>query len=146
MYGPADEIESHPSGGSYMRPPEEGGGETSTYPFEQWRYRYIDGIGTNIILEFVDPTMTGEYHLTIDPGEKDALLHVPNAGLTQLESMGMSSKADRFTRADGMTTGRSLGGEPESMNEFTRLDTYAKNIIPHAEQFTHLKTAILITI
>jgi GWxTD domain-containing protein len=38
-YGPADEIESHPSGGSYERPQEEGGGETSTYPFEQWRYR-----------------------------------------------------------------------------------------------------------
>src|SRR5689334_19443484 len=84
MYGPADEIDSHPSGGTYERPAEEGGGETATYPFETWRYRYIDGIGTNIILEFVDPTMTGEYHLTMDPGEKDALLHVPNAGLTQL--------------------------------------------------------------
>ncbi len=31
-YGPPDEIESHPSGGTYERPPEEGGGETSTYP------------------------------------------------------------------------------------------------------------------
>src|SRR5438270_11289045 len=30
-YGPPDEIESHPSGGSYERPMEEGGGETSTY-------------------------------------------------------------------------------------------------------------------
>ena len=82
MYGPADEVDSHPSGGSYERPESEGGGETSTYPFEQWRYRYIDGVGTNIILEFVDTTMTGEYHLTMDPGEKDALLHVPGAGLT----------------------------------------------------------------
>ena len=45
MYGPADEIDSHPSGGSYERPDSEGGGETSTYPFEDWRYRYIDGIG-----------------------------------------------------------------------------------------------------
>src|SRR5690349_22182653 len=53
-YGPADEIDSHPSGGSYERPYEEGGGETSTYPFETWRYRYIDGIGTNIMIEFVD--------------------------------------------------------------------------------------------
>ena len=76
-----------------IRPEEEGGGETATYPFETWRYRYIDGIGTNIELEFVDPTMTGEYHLTMDPGEKDALAHVPNAGLTEMESMGMSSKA-----------------------------------------------------
>src|SRR6516225_6043455 len=61
MYGPPDEIESHPSGGSYERPAEEGGGETSTYPFEQWRYRYIDGIGQEIIIEFVDTCMCGEY-------------------------------------------------------------------------------------
>ena len=142
MYGPADEIDSHPSGGTYERPPEEGGGETSTYPFEQWRYRYIDGIGTNIILEFVDPTMTGEYRLTIDPGEKDALLHVPNAGLTQLEAMGMSSKADRFTRTDGMTLGRALGGTPESMNEFTRLDLYAKIFKPPEVKFKDLKAVV----
>jgi GWxTD domain-containing protein len=142
MYGPADEVDSHPSGGTYVRPPEEGGGETATYPFEQWRYRYIDGIGTNIILEFVDPTMTGEYHLTIDPGEKDALLHVPNAGLTELESLGMASKADRFTRTDGMTLGKSLGGEPESMNEFTRLDLYSKIFKPPEVKFKDLKAVV----
>src|SRR5580658_5451736 len=58
MWGPADEVQSHPSGGSYERPAEEGGGETSTYPFEDWRYRYLEGIGENVILEFVDPTMS----------------------------------------------------------------------------------------
>jgi GWxTD domain-containing protein len=142
MYGPADEVESHPSGGDYTRPIEEGGGTTSTYPFEQWRYRYIDGIGTNIILEFVDPTMTGEYHLTIDPGEKDALLHVPNAGLTDMEAMGMASKADRFTRTDGMTIGKSMGGEPESLNEFTRLDLYAKIFNPPEVKFKDLKAVV----
>jgi len=142
MYGPPDENDSHPSGGTYERPPEEGGGETSTYPFEQWRYRYIDGIGTNIILEFVDPTMTGEYHLTIDPGEKDALLHVPNAGLTDMEAMGMASKADRFTRTDGMTIGQSLGGTPESMEEFTRLDLYAKIFKPPAVKYKDLQAVV----
>ena len=75
-YGPPDEIESHPSGGSYERPAAEGGGTTSTVPFEQWRYRYIEGIGTNIIIEFVDPTMTGEYRMTLDPNEKDAVKYV----------------------------------------------------------------------
>ena len=80
MYGPPEEIDSHHSGGRYRRPDSEGGGETYTFPFERWRCRYIDGIGTNIILEFVDAAMTGEYHLTMDPGEKDALLHVPGAG------------------------------------------------------------------
>jgi len=142
MYGPADEVDSHPSGGTYVRPPEEGGGETSTYPFEQWRYRYIDGIGTNIILEFVDPTMTGEYHLTMDPGEKDALLHVPNAGLTDMEAMGMASKADRFTRTDGMTIGTPMGALPESIEEFTRLDLYAKIFNPPEVKFKDLKAVV----
>jgi len=142
MYGPADEIDSHPSGGTYERPPEEGGGETSTYPFETWRYRYIDGIGNNIILEFVDPSMSGEYHLTIDPGEKDALLHVPNAGLTMMEQMGMASKADRFTRTDGMTTGQAMGGTPESMDEFNRLDLYAKIWKAPDVKFKDLKAVV----
>ena len=141
-WGPPDEIDSHPSGGTYQRPPEEGGGETSTFPFEQWRYRYIEGIGSNIILEFVDPSMSGEYHLTMDPGEKDALLHVPGAGLTLMESMGMSSKAQRFTRSDGMTIGQSLGGQPESMNEFTRLDLYAKIFKPPSVKFNDLKASV----
>ena len=104
-FGPPDEIESHPSGGTYERPIEEGGGTTSTYPFEQWRYRYIEGIGNDINIEFVDPTMTGEYRMTMDPSEKDALLYVPNAGLTMMEQMGLASKTDRFSRTDGTHLG-----------------------------------------
>jgi GWxTD domain-containing protein len=142
MYGPPNEVDSHPSGGTYERPAEEGGGETSTFPFEDWTYNYIDGIGNNIQLEFVDPTMSGEYHLTMDPGEKDALLHVPGAGLTLLESMGMASKSDRFTRTDGMTIGQSLGGTPESMEEFTRLDTFAKIFKPPVVKFDDLKASV----
>jgi len=145
MYGPADEIDSHPSGGTYERPPSEGGGETSTYPFEDWRYRYIDGIGENIILEFVDETMTGEYHLTMDPGEKDALLHVPGVGLTMAEQMGQTqgpSKADRFTRGDGTTLGNGMMGQTESQNEFTRLDLYAKIFQPPAVKFKDLKAVV----
>jgi GWxTD domain-containing protein len=143
MYGPADEVDSHPSGGTYVRPQEEGGGQTATYPWETWRYRYIDGIGTNIILEFVDPTMTGEYHLTMDPGEKDALLHVPGAGLTDMEAMGMASKTDRFTRTDGMTIGTAEGGTPESMNEFTRLDLFSKIWKPPAVKFKDMQAVVL---
>ncbi len=127
MWGPADEIESHPSGGSYNRPSEEGGGETSTYPFEDWRYRYLEGIGENVILEFVDPTMSGEYRLTMDPSEKDALLMIPGAGLTQMESMGLASKTSRFNNTDGTHNAAPIGGlTPESMNEFSRLSLYAK--------------------
>src|SRR5713226_1577367 len=126
IWGPADEIESHPSGGSYDRPPEEGGGSTSTYPFEKWRYRYLEGIGNDVILEFVDPSGSGEYRLTMDPSEKDALLHVPGAGLSQLEAMGMASKTDRFSRSDGTLLPKAMGGTPVRMGEFERLELYAK--------------------
>jgi GWxTD domain-containing protein len=141
-YGPPDEIDSHPSGGTYERPPEEGGGETSTYPFEQWRYRYIEGIGTNIIIEFVDPTMTGEYHMTMDPSEKDALLYVPGAGLTMMEQMGLSTKTQRFQNTDGTHLGTPFGGQPESMNEFSRLEQYAKLQQAPKIKFTDLETAV----
>ncbi len=124
-YGAPDEIDSHPSGGSYERPIEEGGGETSTYPFEDWRYRYIDGVGTNVIIEFVDTTMSGEYHISLDPEEKDALLYVPGAGLTMAEQMGMACKTQRFQRTDGTHLGTGNQPLPESMNEFTRLEQYA---------------------
>src|SRR5829696_3917260 len=90
-FGPPAEIESHPSGGSYERPYEEGGGTTSTFPFEIWRYRYIEGIGNDVMIEFVDKTMTGEYRMTMDPSEKDALLMVPGAGLTLMEQMGLAN-------------------------------------------------------
>jgi GWxTD domain-containing protein len=126
VFGKPDEIESHPSGGSYQRPMEEGGGETSTFPFEQWRYRYIEGIGQEIIIEFVDTCMCGEYHMTMDRSEKDALLMTPNAGLTMWEQMGMANKSQRFT-GGGMER---LGLGPDSSmltsKEFDRLDTWAK--------------------
>jgi len=126
MWGAPDEIELHPAGGSYERPAAEGGGETSTYPFEDWRYRYLEGIGENVELEFVDPTSSGEYHLTVDPSEKDALLNVPGAGLTQLESLGLASKTSRFNNTDGTHDAASLGVTPETANEFTRLELYSK--------------------
>ncbi len=126
MWGPPDDKESHPSGGPYTRPADEGGGETTTYPFEDWTYHYLEGIGENITIEFVDPTGSGEYHLTMDPSEKDALTYVPGAGLTDLEAMGMSSKTQRFENTDGTHDPQALGMQPESMNEFSRLDLYAK--------------------
>jgi GWxTD domain-containing protein len=95
-YGPADEMESHPSGGSYQRPQAQGGGTTTTYPFEQWRYRYIEGLGTNIILEFVDTNMDGEYRLTTDPSTKDAVT-VPPGSLDSSQAQPPRS----FTRTDG---------------------------------------------
>jgi GWxTD domain-containing protein len=141
-YGAPDEIDSHPSGGSYERPQEEGGGETSTYPFEDWRYRYIEGVGTNTIIEFVDASMSGEYKIALDPEEKDALLYVPGAGLTMSEQMGMSDKTQRFDRTDGTHLG--TGGQPlpESMNEFTRLEQYANLMKAPVIKFRDLDAVI----
>ena len=78
VYGPPDEIESHPSGGTYEYPGNQGGGRTETFPFELWRYRYIADIGQDIVIEFVDPCMCGDYHMTMDPNEKDAQAHSPS--------------------------------------------------------------------
>ncbi len=142
MWGPADEVESHPTGGTYDRPMEEGGGSTSTYPWETWRYRYMEGIGENVIWEFVDPSGSGEYRLTMDPSEKDALLHVPGAGLSLLESMGMASKTDRFTRSDGTNLPKSMGGEPASMNEFNRLEQYSKAFRPPQVKYKDLEALV----
>jgi GWxTD domain-containing protein len=141
-FGPADEVDSHPSGGSYERPIEEGGGTTSTYPFETWRYRYIEGIGSDIIIEFVDPTMTGEYRMTMDPSEKDALLMVPNAGLTLYEQMGLTSKADRFNRTDGTRLGTGDQPLPSRMNQFERLEQFAKLQKPPAIKFKDLEAVV----
>lgn len=141
-FGPPDEIESHPSGGTYERPIEEGGGTTSTFPFEQWRYRWIEGIGSDIIIEFVDPTMTGEYRMTMDPSEKDALLYVPNAGLTLYEQLGITSKTDRFTRTDGTRLGVGPYGQSMKMNEFERLEQYAKLQKPPAVKFKDLEAMV----
>jgi GWxTD domain-containing protein len=127
IWGPPDEIESHPSGGSYSRPWEEGGGQTSTFPFEKWRYRYLQDIGTDIILEFVDVSGSGEYRMTMDPSEKDALLYVPGAGLSEMEAMGLSSKVDRFTRTDGTRLPVAMGGGmPARMNVFDRMEVFYK--------------------
>jgi GWxTD domain-containing protein len=145
-FGPPAEIESHPSGGSYERPYEEGGGTTSTYPFEKWRYRWIEGIGTDINIEFVDPTMTGEYRMTMDPSEKDALMMVPGAGLTLMEQMGLSSKNDRFSRTDGTRLG--TGNQPLSskMNQFERLEQFAKLQKPPEVKFKDLEAQVNSTI
>ena len=142
IWGKPDEIESHPTGGTYDRPQDEGGGSTTTYPWETWRYRYLEGIQENVILEFVDPTGSGEYHMTMDPSEKDALLHVPNAGLSDLEAMGMASKSDRFSRSDGTYLPTTMGGTPSCLNEFTRLELYAKVQRPPEVKYKDLEALV----
>ena len=142
MYGPADEIESHPSGGSYQRPIDEGGGETSTYPFEDWRYRYLEGVGQEIIIEFVDTCMCGDFHMTMDRSEKDALLYTPNAGLTLYEQMGMASKADRFSGAGLERLGTGPFSSQNQTKQFDRLEQFYKLQKPPAVKFKDLEEVV----
>jgi GWxTD domain-containing protein len=136
MYGKPDERETHPMGGPYSRMPWEGGGETTTYPFERWFYRYIAGVGSGIELEFVDPTGTGEYRLTTNPNDKDALLYVPGAGQTLSEQLGLETRAQR------------LGGfgnsnfQREQDNPFTKMITMFELGRPPQIKFSDLAEAV----
>lgn len=139
MYGKPHDRETHPMGGSYERPPWEGGGSTSTYPFEVWFYRYIPGVGSGVEIEFVDPTGSGEYRIARNPFEKDALLMVPGAGLTLSEQLGLSTKADRVAGAFGI-------GNPNYAREqdspFSRLQLLADLSRPPQVKFNDLATAV----
>ena len=49
-FGAPDEIGAHPSG--------------QPFPTESWVYRFIEGLGANVILEFTDWDNSGEYRLS----------------------------------------------------------------------------------
>jgi GWxTD domain-containing protein len=136
-WGKPDSVESHPSGGSYDRPSYEGGGTTTTYPFEIWFYRHLDGVGDGIEIEFVDPTGTGEFRIARSPYEKDALQMVPGAGLTTAESLGLANKADRITGQ-----GNSQAYQREQDSPFRRLEIIASLQRPPQVKYSDLQTAL----
>jgi GWxTD domain-containing protein len=136
-HGKPDSIESHPAGGQYDRPSYEGGGSTSTYPFETWFYRHLEGVGSGVEIEFVDPTGTGEYRIARNSNEKDALLNVPGAGLTTSEQLGLSSKGDRIS---GIAGNNSFGREQD--NPFTKLQVLANLQRPPQVKFSDLQSSL----
>ena len=138
-FGKPDEIDSHPAGGSYDRPSYEGGGNTTTYPFETWWYRHIEGIGSDVEIEFVDPSGSGEYRIARSPDEKDALLYVPGAGLTLAESLGLSDKASRITGGFGGNSGGQIFGTRAKDQPFERLQLLADLQRAPATRFPDLK-------
>lgn len=131
-WGKPDSIETHPTGGAYDRPSWEGGGSTTTYPFEVWWYRHLDGVGDGIEIEFVDPTGTGEYRIARDANEKDALKTVPGAGLTTAEQLGLSDKGDRIA---GINQG---GFQREQDTPFRRMEIITNLQRPPAVKFSDL--------
>jgi GWxTD domain-containing protein len=139
MYGKPDELETHPSGGSYDRPSYEGGGNTTTYPFEVWFYRYLAGVGSGIEIEFVDPTGSGEYRIARSPDEKDAMLNIPGAGLTLSEQLGLSDKADRIGGVGGVGN---TNYTREQDSPFSRLQLLADLARPPQVKFNDLASAV----
>ena len=142
IHGPPLEIDRH-AGGRYDRPFHEGGGTTSAYPFEIWRYRNIEGIGPDVELEFVDPTMSGQFRLALNPEEKDALLLAPGQGLTLAELWGTAKKRDRPY----------FGGHKEYINfarakdnPFERYRTYAHVRRPLDIKYKDLKEIVEVNI
>ncbi len=138
-YGKPDSIDSHPSGGNYERPMEEGGGSTSTFPFEVWHYRYLEGIGDNIDVEFVDTCMCGDYHMTLDRSEKDALKHTPGAGQTLYEQTGQAKQADRFAGGGLEQLGAGPMSQSNQSKQFDRLNTFSKLLAAPQIKFKDLE-------
>jgi len=141
-FGKPDEIDSHPAGGSYDRPSYEGGGNTTTYPFETWWYRHIEGIGSDVEIEFVDPSGSGEYRIARSPDEKDALLYVPGAGMTLAESLGLSDKASRIAGGFGGNGGGQIFGTRAKDQPFERLQLLADLQRAPATRFPDLKVKV----
>ena len=96
-WGKPDEIESHPSGGSYNEP---GYSDAiTTYPFEIWFYRHLDGPGDGVEVEFVDPSGTGQYRIARDAEDKNVMAKVTGprpAPLFQRQQDTALEKNDRI--------------------------------------------------
>jgi GWxTD domain len=58
-FGPPDEIDDHATGDI-----------VATIPYIDWTYRFIESPeinGSNVKIEFVDPTRTHDFNMTSDP-------------------------------------------------------------------------------
>jgi GWxTD domain-containing protein len=145
IHGKPDDLETHPTGGPYNRPFNEGGGQTTTYPFEKWVYRHIDGVGDGIELEFVDKSMSGEYRLALSKDEKDALINVPGAGLTFAEEMLKARKQDRpYFNPMTLNDPNSPANMGKSAQDlpFAQLERYIAMQRPPEIKYKDLRTAV----
>lgn len=146
IHGEPAEIESHPNVGSYDRPLSEGGGSTTAFPFEIWRYREIEGLGTDIQIEFVDPTMSGEYRLAERHEEKDALMFTPGTGLTLAEQQGLAGRADRPFFTPGNREKYPYMNRSSRDNPFTRYEIYTKIQGPVSVKYKDLKEMVEVNV
>ena len=67
LYGPPEELERHPLRNRFA-PPE--APASFRYPSEVWRYHYLEGVGRNVVMKFMDTCECGDFPLVDDPTEK----------------------------------------------------------------------------
>ena len=146
IHGEPAEIEAHPNGGWYMRPQNEGGGYTVAYPFEIWRYHFLEGVGDDVMLEFVDPSMSGEYRLSHDYADKDAFLFTPGAGLTDAEAIGGASRGDRPYFSGDNSSDYLMSHTTERDNPFRKYETFALAQRPSELRYDDLKQLVEVNV
>ena len=144
LHGPPHEIESYVTGGNYNRPFNEGGGQTVVHPMEVWRYRHLEGVGDDIVLEFVDRTYTGTYKLILFPDEKDALLHFDGMGLTMSEQLGLSDKQNRPSLIGGRST--AYENRLHNNNPFRRYEIFSRVMVPKKIKYKDLKELVKVEV
>jgi len=71
---------------------------------EEWIYRYIEGFGVDVHIEFVDSSGTGDYHMTIDPAAKNAAPVPPTPLPGVRPGRGGTAVVDVIPRSDGTLT------------------------------------------
>ena len=141
-FGKPDDIETHP-GGTYVKTPEEGGGQTTTYPFDKWHYRYIEGIGENITMEFVDDCQCNDYHYSLDPDAKDAMMPTPGQGYTTREDLNYENRDSTKFKYNLENKGGGGGpGDRQQASNFARIEQYAKLFAPPPVKFKDLESFI----
>ena len=140
-FGPPDQITSSPTGGTYTREIYEGGGNVQTFPFERWWYRYIEGIGQDVEVEFVDRLNSNEYRIARDSFEKEVGFEM-GLGETTYEALGVYSRAD-------LNRARYLGnpGNPymrmrRQDQPLERLSRYSKLMKAPKIRFDDLRTLV----
>ena len=122
----------------------EGGGDTSTYPFEDWRYRYIEGIGNDIIIEFVDPTHDRRVPHDDGPvGKRRSALCSRRRPDARRIRWALADKAQRFNNTDGTHLASGHGRmQPASYQRIRALEQFAKLQMPPPVKFKDLEAAI----
>ena len=141
-FGPPDQITSNPSGGTYTREIYEGGGNVQTFPFERWWYRYIEGVGQDVEIEFVDRLHSNEFRIARDSFEKEVGFEM-GLGETTYERLGLYSRADlNRARHLGNPANPYMRSSRIQDQPLERLSRYSQLMKPPKIRFNDLRTLV----